>query len=120
MEIVEHVLVLAHLIGMACIVGGWISLRVRSVESGPGLAVVVWGARLQLLTGLALVGLLEALDKDVDHAKVGMKLAIALAVVACAEMASARSRRADAQSPARLIDAAGALAVVNTAIAVLL
>ena len=39
MDIVTNLLVLVHLIGMACIVGGWISLRARRVESG-GAAVI--------------------------------------------------------------------------------
>ena len=94
MEILTNVLVLVHLIGMAGIVGGWISLRARRVESGMGLSVVVWGARFQILSGLALVGIHESQGHALNHAKVGVKLAVALACAAAAEMAAAKARRA--------------------------
>ncbi|GAA1776872.1 hypothetical protein [Nostocoides vanveenii] len=117
MEILTNVLVLIHLIGMAAIVGGWISLRVRGVESGRGLSVVVWGARFQILTGLALVGIHESQKDPLNHAKIGVKLAIALACAACAEMAAARARRGSGDS--KLIDYAGVLGILNTAVAAL-
>lgn len=117
MEILTNVLVLIHLIGMAAIVGGWISLRVRGVESGRGLSVVVWGARFQILTGLALVGIHESQKDPLNHAKIGVKLAIALACAACAETAAARARRGSGDS--KLIDYAGVLGILNTAVAAL-
>lgn len=117
MDIVTNLLVLVHLIGMAAIVGGWISLRVRGVESGRGLSVVVWGARFQILTGLALVGIHESQKDPLNHAKIGVKLAIALACAACAEMAAARARRGSGNT--KLIDYAGLLGIVNTAVAAL-
>ena len=117
MEVLTNALVLVHLIGMACIVGGWISLRVRGVESGRGLSVVVWGARFQILTGLALVGIHESQKDPLNHAKIGVKLAIALACAACAEMAAARARRGSGDS--KLIDYAGVLGILNTAVAAL-
>ena len=117
MEILTNVLVLIHLIGMAAIVGGWISLRVRGVESGRGLSVVVWGARFQILTGLALVGIHESQKDPLNHAKIGVKLTIALACAACAEMSAARARRGSGDS--KLIDYAGVLGILNTAVAAL-
>ena len=109
MDIVTNLLVLVHLIGMACIVGGWISLRARRVESGMGLTVVV--------TGLALVGIHEANKDPLNHAKIGVKLAIALACAMCAEMAAARARRGSGDT--NLIDYAGVLGILNTAVAAL-
>ncbi|MBK6887993.1 MAG: hypothetical protein IPH03_17115 [Tetrasphaera sp.] len=117
MEFLTNALVLAHLVGMACIVGGWISLRARGVESGAGLSVVVWGARFQLLTGLALVGIHESQKDPLNHAKIGVKLAVAVACSACAEMAAARARRGEGDS--RLIDYAGVLGILNAAVATL-
>lgn len=115
MEILINVLVLVHLIGMACIVGGWIALRARGVESGRGLSVVVWGARFQILTGLALVGIHESQNDPLNHAKVGVKLTVALACAAAAEMAAAKARKGSGDS--NLIDYAGVLGILNTAIA---
>lgn len=54
---------------------------------------LVWGARAQLVTGLILVGLAEMDDGDVNHAKIGVKLVVAIAVAACAEIAPRRGRR---------------------------
>jgi hypothetical protein len=117
MDFLTNALVLAHVVGMACIVGGWISLRARGVESGAGLSVVVWGARFQLLTGLALVGIHESQKDPLNHAKIGVKLAVAVACSACAEMAAARARRGEGDS--RLIDYAGVLGILNAAVATL-
>ena len=115
MEILTNVLVLIHLIGMACIVGGWISLRARRVESGAGLSVVVWGARFQILTGLALVGIHESQKDPLNHTKVGVKLLISLACAAAAEMAAAKARKGSGDT--NLIDYAGVLGILNTAVA---
>lgn len=117
MEILLNVLVLTHLIGMACIVGGWISLRARRVESGMGVSVVVWGARFQLLTGLALVGIHESRGDALNHAKIAVKLLIALACAGAAEMAAAKARKGSGDG--RLLDYAGLLGVLNTAVAAL-
>lgn len=113
MEFVEHLLVAAHLLGMAAIVGGWFALRAGASTLSP----LVWGARAQLVTGIILVGIEEMAGDDVNHAKVGVKLLVAIGVAAAAEIANARSRRGG--SPAQLTDAAGALAVLNVLVATL-
>ena len=51
------------------------------------------------------------------HAKIGVKLVVAIAVAACAEIAAAKGKKGDARP--QLVTAAGALALLNTAIAVL-
>jgi hypothetical protein len=112
MEIVEHLLVLTHLLGMAAIIGSAVF-----VARGVATPALVWGARAQLVTGLLLVGLAEMGDGDLNHAKVGVKLLVAIAVAACAEIAAAKAKKGDARP--QLVTAAGALALLNTAIAVL-
>ena len=113
MEPVIHVFVVLHLLGMAAIVGGWIAQR----TGGRGMPALVWGARAQLITGLVLVGLNEMNDEPLNHVKVSVKLIVALAVAACAEIAGARAKKG---SPApTLVDAAAGLTVVNVLIAVL-
>jgi hypothetical protein len=113
MEIVEHLLVVAHLLGMAAIIGS--AVFVARDRATPAL---VWGARAQLLTGLILVGLAEMGDDPVNHAKIGVKLVVAVAVAACAEIAAARARKGGGERP-QLVAAAGWLAVLNVAVAVL-
>ncbi|WP_377644312.1 hypothetical protein [Oryzobacter terrae] len=113
MDLVHHLLVLLHLLGMAAVVGSAVF-----VARGRVTPALLWGARAQVLTGLLLVGLLEAGDEPVNHPKVGVKLVVAIAVAACAEIAAGRSRRG-AGEQVTLVHAAGALAVLNTAVAVL-
>jgi thiamine transporter ThiT len=113
MDFVKDLFVLLHLVGMAAVVGGWLAV-VRAPKIIPA---ILWGARAQVLTGLLLVGILDMGDDEVNNAKVGVKLIVALAVAACAEIASARQKRGEPNPT--LVNAAGALAVLNTAIAVL-
>jgi len=113
MEFVEHLFVLAHLLGMAAIIGSAVF-----VARGRSTPALVWGARAQLVTGLVLVGLAEMGDESVDHAKVGVKLVVAIAVAACAEIAAGKARKGEGERP-QLVTAAGWLAVLNAAVAVL-
>jgi hypothetical protein len=113
MEILEHLFVLAHLLGMAAIIGSAVF-----VARGTVTPALVWGARAQLVTGLVLVGLAQAEDDDVNNTKIGVKLLVAIAVVACAEIAAAKERKGQGARP-NLVNAAGALALLNVAIAVL-
>ena len=113
MEILENLLVLAHLLGMAAIIGSAVF-----VARGVATPALLWGARAQLVTGLLLVGVAQAEDDPVNNTKIGVKLVIAVAVVACAEIAAAKERKGEGARP-QLVTAAGVLALVNTAIAVL-
>lgn len=115
MDLVYDLLVILHLLGMAAVVGSWLGV-LRSPRVVPGM---VHGALLQVVTGLALVGLREggAVDDagELDHAKIGVKLVVALVVAA---LAWVNRKRADSVPPA-LVHAIGGLALVNVVIAVL-
>lgn len=113
MAVTYTVLVLAHWAGLACIVFGY----VLSMSSGVISNVMVWGARIQLLIGLALVGVAEmgAATQGLNHSKVGTKLVVAFAVVALCEMA--RSRAVRGENKPALMHIAAALTVVNVLVA---
>jgi len=113
MDFLENILVLAHLLGMAAIVGSAVF-----VARGRVTPALVWGARAQLVTGILLVGLAESGDEEVNNAKITVKLVVAIAVAACAEIAAAKERKGQGSRP-QLVNAAGALALLNAAIAVL-
>ncbi len=114
MEPVIGIFVVLHFLGLATILGGWLSVRLGASR---GTTALVWGARAQLLIGIVLVGLLEIAHEDLNMAKIGVKLVVALAAVACAEIANTRQRKA---TPApRLVDLAAILAVINVMVAVL-
>ncbi len=81
MDIVHRLLVVLHFIGMAGVIGG--ALTQLSSTRKTVLPAMLWGARAQIITGILLVGISEP---NVNHAKVGLKLLIALAVTALYEM----------------------------------
>lgn len=112
MNVVYDIVVVTHLLGMAAVVGGWAAGR-------PGVSeLMVWGARAQIVTGLVLVGMAEAIDsidKDLDHAKIGVKLVVAFAVAAFAEMGRGRAKRS--RPVPWMSDAAGGLALLNVIVA---
>ncbi|HET7475131.1 MAG TPA: hypothetical protein VFJ97_03800 [Dermatophilaceae bacterium] len=117
MDVVYDLVVLTHLLGMAAIVGGYLAVRAAPRVS----SWMLWGARMQVLSGVVLVGLAEgvdSLDKNLDMAKITVKLVIALAVVAAAEIWSGRTRRTGA-GPTLLPHVVGLGAVLNAAVAVL-
>lgn len=115
MEIVYDLLVVLHLVGMAILVGGWFAV-LRAPRLLPGM----WhGALTQLVTGVALVGLWESgaagPDVDPNHAKIGVKLLVALVITG---LVFVNRRKGDAV-PARIVHAIGGLALLNVLVAVL-
>lgn len=117
MDFLYNLTVVAHMLGLAALVGGYLVAVTRSAEGLVPNVVMVWGARLQLLTGLILVGLAEgALDLEVNQTKIGVKLVVAIAVAALTEIAAARARKGQPVAGG-MVHAAGALAVVNVLVA---
>ena len=113
MSFVIHLVVVFHFLGLAAIIGGWIARRYGADAWSP----LVWGARLQIITGLLLVGLHEMGDGELNHMKIGVKLLVAIAVAACAEIAAAKAKKGELK-PA-LVDAAAGLTVLNIMVAAL-
>lgn len=93
MKLLNEIVVVVHLLGMAAIVGGWLAVRhdLRVVPS------ILWGARVQVFTGLVLAGI-ASMDKDdpPNNAKLAVKLLVALVVMALSEMTWAAQKKAGA------------------------
>ncbi len=116
MEILTLILVAAHFLGMAAIVGSFFVQMRR--KSDFVLTPLLWGAITQVVTGLALVGLAEAGDGDpLNYAKIGVKATIATIVLVAAIFAVVTQRKGGRVQP--FFHAAGGLAVVNVLVAVL-
>lgn len=112
MSTLQDILLFLHLLGMAAIVGGFAAtLR----EKGPNPAMV-WGARFQLLTGFGLMGLAQSQHWHLNNAWLGVKMLVAIIVCGLLEVASGRRGQGKDSTP--LVHAAGALAIVNVAVAV--
>lgn len=114
MTIVYNALVVLHFIGLASLLGGFL-VQMRSAEKGVNPAM--WhGALVQIVTGVLLVGIASAGlvgDDPVNHVKITVKLAVALAV---GVLAFIGHRRGGAQ--VGLWGTIGGLTLANVIIAV--
>jgi hypothetical protein len=112
MDALHTALLTLHFLGLAAILGG--SLEQWRTGGKITTPVVVWGARLQVLTGLGLAALIFTGDDadDANHTKIGIKLLVALAIAAVAEM---NAKKATIANAARIIVA---MTAVNIIIAV--
>jgi len=90
METLRLVLLFVHILGFAALLGGML-VQMRAPEKAVNGAMRD-GAGTAFLAGLALVGVLEADDVPVDHAKIGVKLAVGLVILVLV-MANARKPR---------------------------
>jgi hypothetical protein len=115
MEFLHQVLLFLHLIGMAVLVAAFLLQR-RTAAQGPLNPAWLHGAGLQLVTGLALVGVIEVQRDDVDHAKVGVKLLVALVITVLALVQ--RRRDPGAALPSWLVPSLAGLVVLNLGVAV--
>lgn len=78
MDLLRNLLVFIHLLGFASLFGGaFVQVRddVKVVN-----AAMLYGALVQVLSGLLLVGVIEGQDSPVDNVKVAVKLAVALVI----------------------------------------
>lgn len=114
MSFVFELIVVIHLIGMACIVGSYLTV-VRQPRMVP---LMLHGAATQVITGLIMVGMLEAKvvdeDEEINHAKIGAKLLVALIVLVLAWI----NRKRD-DEPNTAVHAIGGLAILNVMVAAL-
>jgi hypothetical protein len=123
MDFIHSVVLATHFIGMAIIVGPFL-MQMRS-RANFAFNWVFGGTIVQLASGLVLVVLLElaaTADEPVNHAKVGVKLTIALLAFISALIGWRRQRKSDGDTVERSLmpffHSAGGLAVINTLVAV--
>lgn len=115
MEILENVLIVFHFIGLASILGGvLVQTKLFSRGEARVLPLIMSGVWLQLLTGIALVGVLSAMpDEEPNNIKFGVKLVV-LIVIAVIAFPNRKKER-----PASwVVPVIGLLTLVNIVIAV--
>lgn len=110
MDVLRYALLALHLAGMAVLVGAF-ALQTMAGDRRM-VRAIFHAAGAQLVTGLALVGVNEADDRDLDHAKVAVKLTVALVVVGLTHATRRRN-----PVPAPLFFGAFGLAVANLVVA---
>ena len=111
METLRLVLLFLHVLGYAALIGGLLA-QARTPERSVNAAMRD-GVGTAFVTGLLLVGVLEAGDGDVDHAKIAVKFAVGLVLLVLV-MANTRKERI----PQGLWLGLLVLAVANVAVAV--
>ncbi|WP_203336949.1 hypothetical protein [Nocardioides limicola] len=112
METLRLILLVIHILAIAALIGGLLA-QVRDDEKRI-TGIIRDGVGTAFLTGLLLVGLLEAGDGDVNHAKVGVKFAIGL-ILLILVMANLRKPRI----PQGLYVGLLAISVINVVVAVM-
>jgi hypothetical protein len=90
METVRLVLLFIHILGFSALLGGLL-VQARSPEKVVN-SLMRDGIGTAFVAGLLLVGVLEADDDPVNHAKVGVKFAVGLVILVLV-MANVRKER---------------------------
>ncbi|WP_230194872.1 hypothetical protein [Streptomyces coriariae] len=116
MDLLIHLFVGLHIIGIAALLGGY--LTQLKAMGGQGTArfvpLMLRGAAAMLGTGVVLVGLNRADDQNVDNAKIGVKLALLIVILALVYV-----KRDDEVVKKPLFALVGLLTLANIFIAVL-
>ena len=123
MSALFNILLVLHFLGLAAVIGAFL-VQVRR-KGGFQTFWPITGLIVQLVTGLGMMGIIDATsDGGANHAKLGVKLVIAAVALVLAFVSRARQKRADAgtakaEAALPFFHSAGALAIVNVLIAVL-
>ncbi|MFJ2115492.1 MULTISPECIES: hypothetical protein [unclassified Streptomyces] len=115
MDVLINVFVALHIIGIASLLGGFLT-QMKSMSAGTARfsPAMLHGALTMLITGMALVGLNQADGQAVNSIKIGVKLAILVVILGLVYV-----KRDDEVLPKPLFGAVGGLTVVNIFIATL-
>ncbi|WP_282694422.1 hypothetical protein [Streptomyces sp. CC208A] len=115
MDVLINVFVALHIIGIASLLGGFLT-QMKAMGAGTARFVpaMLHGALTMLVTGVALVGLNQADDQTVNNLKVGIKLAILVAILAIVYV-----KRDEETVDKGLFGAVGGLTTANIFIATL-
>ena len=95
MDTVLDISLIVHLIGFALLLGGSLTGLVdRPAARSRSFGHMLWiGAAVQLLSGLALTGILEATGAEVNHVKIAAKLVTLIAAAVFAILFTRRASR---------------------------
>lgn len=116
METLRDVVVLLHIVGFAITFGAWVTeLATRRFRTN---RLMDLGLLLSLLTGLALAAPWPA-GIELNYAKIGVKLAILIALGALIGIGNARQRKSGERAPTGIFWAIGVLSLANAGIAVI-
>ncbi|MER6015437.1 hypothetical protein [Streptomyces bluensis] len=115
MDILIHLFVALHIVGIASLLGGFLT-QMKAMGQGTARFVpaMLHGALTMLITGAVLVGLNQADDQAVNNVKIGVKLALLVVILGLVYV-----KRDEEQVEKGLFGLVGALTTANIFIAVL-
>jgi peptidoglycan/LPS O-acetylase OafA/YrhL len=115
MDVLIHLFVALHIIGIASLLGGFLT-QVKAMGQGTARFVpaMLHGALTMLVTGVVLVGLNQADDHSVNTVKIGVKLALLIVILGLVYV-----KRDDEKVEKGLFGLVGLLTTANIFIAVL-
>ncbi|MFJ8188473.1 hypothetical protein ACIQ8D_01555 [Streptomyces sp. NPDC096094] len=115
MDVLIHIFVGLHIIGIASLLGGFLT-QMKAMGQGTARFVpaMLHGALTMLVTGVLLIGLNQADDQSVDNVKMGVKLALLIVILGLVYV-----KRDDEKVEKPLFGLVGLLTVANIFIAVL-
>ncbi|TPQ21849.1 hypothetical protein [Streptomyces sporangiiformans] len=115
MDVLIHLFVALHIIGIASLLGGFLT---QMKAMGEGTArfspAMLHGALTMLVTGVVLVGLNQADDQPVNNIKIGVKLALLIVILGLVYV-----KRDEERAEKGLFGLVGGLTIANIFIAVL-
>ncbi|MCT1366639.1 MULTISPECIES: hypothetical protein [Kocuria] len=114
MSVLMSIFLFLHILGAALVFGLWVA----NFKPPRVVPVQFYAALLQLVTGILMWGMLEMGDGVVNHAKLGVKLVIGLAIAVTAFIGQ-RKYKAGEAVPTGIAHSVGGLALINIAVATL-
>ncbi|EKX63850.1 hypothetical protein Sipo8835_33480 [Streptomyces ipomoeae] len=115
MDVLIHLFVALHIIGIASLLGGFLTqMKAMSQGTARFVPAMLHGALTMLVTGAVLVGLSQADDQPVNNLKIGIKLALLIVILGLVYV-----KRDDETVDKPLFGLVGALTTANIFIAVL-
>lgn len=116
MDILRGILLILHFVGLASLLGG-VLVQIKALKPGKAriMPAIMHGAWLQLITGIGLVGIIQAADLgEVNNVKIGVKLIILIVLTVLAFV-----NRKKPTVASWIVITIGVLALANVVIAVL-
>ncbi|ORT59578.1 hypothetical protein [Streptomyces sp. CB03238] len=115
MDVLINVFVALHIIGIAALLGGFLTQMKAMGEGTARLGpAMLHGALTMLVTGVVLVGLNQADDQTVNNIKIGVKLAILVVILGLVYV-----KRDEERVDKAVFGAVGGLTMANIFIATL-
>ncbi|MEU7181505.1 hypothetical protein ACWIG3_32110 [Streptomyces celluloflavus] len=115
MDVVINIFVGLHIIGIASLLGGFLTqMKAMNGAGARFVPAMLHGALTMLVTGIVLVGLNQSQDHTVNNVKIGIKLALLVVILALVYV-----KRDEEKIAKPLFGTVGLLTVTNIFIAVL-